>query len=568
MVSQVLPWWQQGVIYQVYPRSFKDSNGDGTGDLQGLIDKLDYLSWLGVDAMWISPFYPSPMADFGYDISNYCDVDPLFGGMHTFDTLVEEAHRRNIKVIIDFVPNHTSDQHSWFQQSRQSRSDSRRDWYMWADAKADGSPPNNWLSMLGGSSAKPGTLWKAEVEQIPPPFVPAGSSWKWDAVTKQYYLHSFLEQQPDLNWRNSAVRAAMFDVLRFWLDRGVDGFRIDVANFILKDPLLRDNPPNSSNKLVHKSRGDYDSQLHIYDKAHPDVHGVLRELRTLLDSYDGQAPRVAIGELAVFTLQEWASYYGANLDELHIPFNFSFLGARWNAEAIRLVVDATEAILPVGAWPNYVLGNHDEPRVAGRFGRRSARTAMMLLLTLRGTPFMYYGDELGMRNVVIPPERIQDPQEKNVPGLGLGRDPSRTPMQWDAGPNAGFCSPDAEPWLPLANDYRQINVEVEREDPFSMLTLTHELLALRRSRSALNRGSYSALESDSKDCFAYVRKFDDERLVVALNFSDAPQLVKIAEPGEGQILLSTARNRKEHINLGALMLDRREGCIVELLDGE
>jgi glycosidase len=564
MVSQALPWWQSGVIYQVYPRSFKDSDGDGIGDLQGIIDKLDYLSWLGVDAMWISPFYPSPMADFGYDIMDYCDVDPLFGDIHTFDTLVEEAHRRTIKVIIDFVPNHTSNQHPWFQQSCQSRSDPRRDWYMWADAKADGSPPNNWLSMLGGSSAKPGTLWKTEVEQVPPPLVPAGSSWKWDAATRQYYLHSFLEQQPDLNWRNPAVQSTMFEVLRFWLDRGVDGFRIDVANFILKDPQLRDNPPNQSRAVIHKSRGDYDSQLHIYDRGHPDVHGALRDLRNLLDGYDGQTPRVAIGELAVFTLQEWAGYYGANLDELHIPFNFSFLGARWNAEAIRRIVDATEAILPVGAWPNYVLSNHDEQRVASRFRKRSARTAMMLLLTLRGTPFLYYGDELGMRNVVIPPERIQDPQEKNVPGLGLGRDPSRTPMQWEDSPNAGFCPPGVEPWLPLADDYQQINVEVERGDPFSMLTLTHELLALRRSRCALHRGSYAALESGSQDCFVYLRKFDDERLVVALNFSDEPQMVRIAEHGEGRILLSTSLNRKEHINVGALMLDGHEGCIIEL----
>jgi alpha-glucosidase len=566
MISHALPWWQQGVIYQVYPRSFKDSNGDGIGDLQGIIDKLGYLSWLGIDAMWISPFYPSPMADFGYDIMDYCDVDPLFGDLNMFDTLVEEAHRHNIKVIIDFVPNHTSDQHPWFSESRQSRSDARRDWYMWADAKADGSPPNNWLSILGGSSAKPGAIWKAEVEQVPPPLVPAGTSWKWDEATQQYYLHSFLEQQPDLNWRNRAVRVAMFDVLRFWLERGVDGFRIDVANFILKDPLLRDNPPNMSRTVIHKSRGDYDSQLHIHDRGHPDVHGVLRELRSLLDGYNGHTPRVAIGELAVFTLEEWAGYYGANLDELHIPFNFSFLGATWNAEAIRRIVDATEAIMPVGAWPNYVLGNHDEPRVASRFGKRSARSALMLMLTLRGTPFLYYGDELGMRNVVIPPERIQDPQEKNVPGLGLGRDPSRTPMQWDASPSAGFCPPDVEPWLPLADDYQQVNVAVEREDPFSMLTFTRELLALRRSRSALNRGSYSALESGSQNCFAYLRNFDDERVVVALNTSDEPQLVRIAEDGEGRILLSTSLKRKERINLGALILEGQEGCVIELLD--
>ncbi len=564
MISHALPWWQSGVIYQIYPRSFKDSNGDGVGDLQGIISRLDYLSWLGVDAMWISPFYPSPMADFGYDVTDYCGVDPLFGNLDTFDVLVEQAHQRNLKVIIDFVPNHTSDQHPWFQGSRQSRSHPQRDWHMWADPKADGSPPNNWLSMLGGSSAKPGTIWKAEVEQKSPAFVPAGSSWEWDAATQQYYLHSFLKQQPDLNWRNPAVRAAMFDVVRFWLERGVDGFRIDVANFIMKDPQLRDNPPNKDWAVFHKARGDYDSQLHIYDRGHPDVHGVLRELRGVLDSYSNQTPRVAIGELAVFTLQEWASYYGTNLDELHLPFNFSFLGASWNARSIRRIVETSEAVIPDGGWPNYVLGNHDEPRVASRLGTSQARVAMMLLLTLRGTPMVYYGDELGMRNVLIPPERIQDPQEKNVPGLGLGRDPSRTPMQWDDGPHAGFGPPNVEPWLPVAADYQQVNVAAEREEPSSMLRLTRELLAFRRSRPALHRGSYQGLESDSEQCFVYLRQFDHERLLVALNFSEEPQVVRIAEPGEGQILLSTSLNRKEHVNTMALRLDGHEGCIIEL----
>jgi alpha-glucosidase len=568
MTSHLLSWWQHGVIYQIYPRSFKDSNGDGIGDLQGIITRLDYLTWLGVDAMWICPFYPSPMADFGYDITDYCNVDSIFGDLKTFDALVEQAHRRNLKVIIDFVPNHTSEQHPWFLESRMSRSNPKRDWYVWVDPKPDGSPPNNWLSIVGGSSAGSAVMWKAGKEQVRQPFIPAGSSWEWDAATQQYYLHSFLKQQPDLNWRNPAVQAAMFDVLRFWLERGVDGFRIDVANFIMKDPQLRNNPPNPDRVLIHKARGDYDSQLHIYDRGHPDVHTVLRKLRSLLDGYNSHTPRVAIGELGVFTLQEWASYYGAHLDELHIPFNFSFLGVKWNAQTIRRIVEASEAVVPSGAWPNYVLGNHDEPRVASRFGPRQARVAMVLLLTLRGTPTLYYGDELGMSNVMIPPECIQDPQEKNVPGLGLGRDPARTPMQWDASPHAGFCPPSVEPWLPIARDYQQVNVAVEREEPSSMLTLTRTLLTLRRSRAALYKGSYRSLESGSENCFIYLRQFERERLVVALNFSEKPQLVRVAELGEGQMLLSTSLNRTGHINLTALQLEGHEGCIIELVDGE
>jgi len=565
MTSHALPWWQPGVIYQIYPRSFKVSNGDSFGDLQGIITQLEYLSWLEVDAIWLSPFYPSPMADFGYDISDYCNVDPIFGDLETFDALVKEAHQRNLKVIIDFVPNHTSDQHPWFQESRTSRSHPKRNWYVWADPKPDGSPPNNWLCMLGGSSARPGTIWEKEGERIPLPPLPAASSWEWDTATNQYYLHSFLKQQPDLNWRNSAVQAAMFDVLRFWLERGVDGFRIDVANFIMKNPQLLDNPPNPSwGPMFHKSRGDYDSQLHLHDRGHPDVHGVLRKLRGLLDDYNGHTSRVSIGELAVFSLQEWVSYYGANLDELHIPFNFNFLGARWNAQTIRQIIDACEGVVPAGAWPNYVLGNHDEPRVATRFGTRQARIGMLLLLTLRGTPTPYYGDELGMSDVVISPDRIQDPQEKHVPDFGLGRDPERTPMQWDTSPHAGFCPPDTEPWLPVAPDYQQVNVAVEREETSSILALTRTLLAHQRSRPALNRGSYQELESGSEDCFVYLRQFENERILVALNFSEEPKLVRVSELGEGHILLSTSPSREGHISMADLGLDGLEGCIIEL----
>jgi glycosidase len=398
-------WWQRGIIYQIYPRSFQDVNGDGTGDLAGIIRRLDYLSdTLGVDAIWLSPFYPSPMADFGYDVSNYVDVHPVFGDLPIFDRLVDEAHRRGLAVIIDFVPNHSSDQHPWFLESRSSRDNPRRDWYVWADAEPDGSPPNNWLSVFGGGA------------------------WEWDEATGQYYLHSFLKEQPDLNWRNPEVKQAMLDVLRFWLDRGVDGFRIDVAHLIMKDPELRDNPPNPNPPAPGAPFREYDTQLHLYDKGHADVHAAFRDIRKLLDEYSVERPRMAVGEIHEFDWPVWAGYYGEKLDELHLPFNFALIFGAWTAASVRAIVDGLEAALPAGAWPDYVLGNHDVHRIATRVGPQQARLAMMLLLTLRGTPTLYYGDEIGMQDVEVPPDMVQDPFEKNVPGLGLGRDPERTPM--------------------------------------------------------------------------------------------------------------------------------------------
>ncbi len=344
-------WWQTGVIYQIYPRSFKDTSSNGVGDLAGIVEQLDYLSdTLGVDAIWLSPFYPSPMADFGYDVSNYTDVHPMFGDLAMFDRLVQGAHERGLKVVIDIVPNHTSDQHPWFVRVAQRGDNPKRHWYIWADAKPDGSPPNNWLSNFGGSA------------------------WEWDASTQQYYLHSFLKEQPDLNWRNPDVKAAMFDVYRFWLERGVDGFRIDVAHYIMKDPVLRDDPPNpdrAKNVVVFKDLGEYDSLLHIYDKGHPDVHGVYRELRKVLDSYSAGAPRMMVGEIHIFDLKEWAKYYGENLDEIHLPFNFGLIGMPWDAQRVRARVDAIESAVPPGGWPNYVMGNHDEHRLASRYGRRA-----------------------------------------------------------------------------------------------------------------------------------------------------------------------------------------------------
>lgn len=536
-------WWQQGVIYQIYPRSFKDSTGDGIGDLAGIIAKLDYLTWLGVDAIWISPIYPSPMVDFGYDITDFTGIDPIFGDLATFDTLIVQAHQRNLKVIMDYVPNHTSDLHPWFLESRSSRHNPKRDWYVWAEPMPDGSPPNNWLGSWGGSA------------------------WEWDDTTRQYYLHSYHKTMPDLNWRNPAVKNAMLDVVRFWLDRGVDGIRIDSAHRFMKDPQLRDNPPNPNPKVTaYKLLGDYDAQLHLYDKGHADIHTVYRELRTLLDTYSPQAPRVALGEMHIFDWQEWASYYGARLDELHLPLNFGLIGVPWKARSVRQLVDAVEAALLPEAWPNYVLGNHDEPRVATRLGSRQARVGMMLLLTLRGTPTLYYGDEIGMHNVAIPPQYVQDPWEKNLPGMGFGRDPERSPMQWDDGPNAGFCPPAAEPWLPIPDDYTQVNVATQRKDQRSMLSLTLALLKLRRATQALTLGSYVPIEGVPEECFLYVRQLGRQRRLIALNFSSSGQQIQLSEMGSGRVLVSTHLDREEPVDLASFYLRADEGCVIEQQD--
>jgi alpha-glucosidase len=540
-MTQML-WWQTGVIYQIYPRSFKDTTGNGVGDLSGVIQKLDYLSdTLGVDAIWLSPFYPSPMADFGYDVANYVDVHPMFGNLQTFDELLLQAHRRELKVIIDLVPNHTSDQHSWFLESRQSRDNPKRDWYVWRDARPDGSPPNNWLSVFGGSA------------------------WEWDQVTQQYYLHSFLKEQPDLNFRNSQVKRAMFDVVGFWLERGVDGFRIDVAHFIMKDPDLRDNPLNAAHTFVmHKSMGAYDSQIHLYDKGHPDVHQVYRELRQLLDAYSRDQPRLSVGEIHIFDWPVWASYYGNNLDEIHMPFNFTLLGVKWQAQAIRSLVDKLEAVLPPGAWPNYVMGNHDESRLASRLGMEAARMAAMLLLTLRGTPTLYYGDEIGMKDVPIPAEKTQDPWGQRVPGLG--RDPQRTPMQWSSAPKAGFSGADPQAlWLPLSSDYQVTNVEVELNAPRSILNLYRSLLTYRRTHLSLQAGDYLPLDGMPESVFAYQRRAHGfPGILVVLNFAAEAVQVQLPVESSGRLVLSTYMDQEGEVDLQRLTLRTNEGLLIEL----
>ena len=480
-------WWQTGVVYQIYPRSYQDSNGDGIGDLPGITQRLDYLSnTLGVDAIWLSPIYPSPMHDFGYDVADYCDIHPLFGTLADFDRLLDETHKRGMKMILDLVPNHTSDEHPWFLESRGSRDNPKRDWYLWRDPAPGGGVPNNWLSHFGGPA------------------------WTFDENTGQYYLHQFVKQQPDLNYRNPEVLKAMLDNMRFWLDRGVDGFRVDVIGLMMKDPEFRDEPPNPDWDGI----APFGSLNHIYTANLPEVHDLIREMRSLLDSYDD---RMMVGE-TYLPNDLLMVYYGTpEKRECHLPFNFQLIRAPWKAAIVKKMVDDYEAALPSDAWPNWVLGNHDQHRLATRVGASQARVANMLLLTLRGTPTSYYGDELGMENVPIPPEKVQDPPAVNQPEIAhlVGRDPERTPMQWDDSPNAGFSAPEVKDlWLPLAPNYKDVNVESELKDPRSTLNFYRNLLACRKASPALLWGDYGPVELDSPEakahCFVFTRRAEAE----------------------------------------------------------
>jgi len=510
-------WWKSAVIYQIYPRSFQDSNGDGIGDLRGIESRLDDLAALGVDAIWISPIFPSPMADFGYDVADYTGIDPRFGTLDDFDSLLVSAHARGLKLLLDLVPNHSSSEHPWFRESRSSRDNPKRDWYLWRDAKPDGGPPNNWISDFGGPA------------------------WEWDEATGQYYYHAFLKEQPDLNWRNPDLRAAMMDVLRFWFARGVDGFRIDVLWHMIKHADFPDNPKNDEWRegwpefmTVH--------QLHSTDQ--PEVHDIAGEMRAIADEYGA---RVLIGEIYL-PVPKLVTYYGTEENPgVHLPFNFQLIGADWHARKIAHRIAKYEAALPPGGWPNWVLGNHDRPRIATKVGPEQARVAMLLLLTLRGTPTLYYGDEIGMADVEIPPELVQDPRERNEPGIGMGRDPVRTPMAWDASANAGFGP--ADPWLPLHSDWATRNVAAQREDPASMWRLTQKLLALRHAHPALAIGDWHGVDA-SGDVLAYERRHGEDRVLVALNLGDRPQGFAIPEWAEGLAVVASAQGGSDPAMLG------------------
>jgi alpha-glucosidase len=480
-------WWRDGVIYQIYPRSFADGNGDGLGDLPGITNRLDYLQELGVDAIWLSPFYPTSDKDFGYDIRDYQAVDPRFGTLEDFDNLVKGAHTRGMRVVLDMVLNHTSDQHPWFQEARRSPDNPRRDWYLWRDQ------PNNWQAAFGGPA------------------------WERDPLTGQYYLHLFTKEQPDLNWRNPQVRQALLDVFRFWLERGADGFRLDVFNAYFKHPDLLDNPPRFG------LRG-FDRQQHLYDMDQPEMMPLLNELRCLLDAYP---ERYAVGETYLPTPQKTVSYCGP--DKLHAAFSFDFTATNliypWNPRWVMEKITARERVFDsAGIWPTTVMSNHDLPRAASRYCRGEqdiqARIAMTLLLTLRGTPFLYYGEEIGMRDIFLKRSEILDPAGKKYWPIYKGRDGCRSPMQWDASPFAGFST--AQPWLPLHPNYVWRNVEAQRLDPGSLFNLTKKLLALRKEVPALRRGSLAFLEDTPRSVLAYVRQSPEQSVLVAVNFADAP----------------------------------------------
>jgi alpha-glucosidase len=531
-MSTESPWWKAGVVYQIYPRSYQDSNGDGVGDLPGIAARLDYVAELGVDAIWISPIFPSPMADFGYDVSDYTGIHPEFGTLDDFDALVTAAHSRGLRVLLDLVPNHSSDEHPWFVSARSSRQSPHRDWYIWRDPAPDGGPPNNWRSNFGGSA------------------------WVHDEASGQYYLTLFDPKQVDLNWRNPELRQAIYDAMRFWFRRGVDGFRVDVIWMLMKHPDFPDNPPNPSWKPGDPDQWRY---LRVYDQGQPEVHNVIREMRTVVDEFP---ERVLIGEIYM-DIEGLMAYYGHQLDEVHLPFNFNLVVMKeWGVAGVRDVVDRYERALPPGAWPNYVLGNHDQSRVASRIGAQRARAAQMLLLTLRGTPTMYYGDEIGMQDVPIPHELMVDPQGIRTPSLS--RDPARTPMQWDASPSAGFTT--GAPWLPLAASFAEQNVAAQQADPTSMLSLTRRLLALRRASPPLALGDYAAIETGDLEVYAFTRTHAGESYLVALNFGDVGRTLSLTPAGaKGMVVCATGMDRSGAVDLSALDLRPYEGLLMQLV---
>lgn len=531
----MIPWKEVNALYQIYPRSFMDANGDGVGDLRGVIDRLDYLKGtyesLGVDAIWLSPFFTSPMRDHGYDVSNYRDVDPLFGTLDDFRELLEKAHARDIRVMIDFVPNHSSDQHEWFQNALTGRDADKRDYYIWRDPAPGGGPPNNWLSLFGGSA------------------------WEYDETSGQYYLHSFLKEQPDLNWDNPVVREEMKNILRFWLDMGVDGFRADAVWCISKDPEFRDNPTNDGYEGDPSGHGAF---IHRYSKQGPNLFKYLNELTLAVDEYEDR--RIIFEYYADHQFgdiyEQFRPFYTDIDNSVGLPFNFEGIHQTWSANSFGEFLTKFQEIMEPGDVPIYCFGNHDQPRIATRYGEQQARLVALMELTLPGLPTIYNGDEIGMVDGEILPHQVQDPSSTEEMG---GRDPQRTPMQWDDSPNAGFTT--GEPWLPVASSYRERNVKQQIYDDDSFLTLYTTLLHLRRVDKVLVYGNFELIDIVN-DMLVYQRSGDDRCYLVVLNFSNSTSDAKVPY---GDILFMTNKHDVEEYNEdGYIRMKPYSGVVIKL----
>jgi alpha-glucosidase len=520
-------WWRNAVIYEIAPISFQDTNGDGKGDLPGLLQRIDYLKWLGVGAVWLTPIYKSPMHDFGYDIADFSEIDACFGTMDDFERVTKALHAAGIRLILDFVPNHTSDQHAWFVESRASRNNAKADWYLWADATASGGPPNNWLSRFGGSG------------------------WEWCEERQQFYYHSFLVSQPDLNWRNQEVQNALADVMRFWLDRGVDGFRVDASAVLIKDDLLRDNPPNPK---ADANTPPPQRNVPVFTDDRPETMRCIEHMRRVLDDYDG---RLLCGEVQGKT-DRIGHFYGNSKPRLHLPLNFALLDSEWNAVSLQATFDAYFNALPEGAWPDWVIGGHDKHRVASKLGQAQARILAMLLMTIEGTPFLFAGDEIGTERVPIPPEQVHDPFEKLVRGFGLCRDPERAPLRWDDSEAGGFTM--GKPWLPLSKE-RSRNVETQKRDEGSLLHLYRELIALRKREPCLLEGEYRPKRAQN-DVFSFARTLDGTEIIVGLNLTNEPR--RWEWQGSGARLISSHLDREQEKIDGPTHLRANEGVVVKM----
>ncbi|OYX36955.1 hypothetical protein B7Z00_04115 [Candidatus Saccharibacteria bacterium 32-50-10] len=537
------PWRDVNAIYQIYPRSFMDSNGDGIGDLRGIIDRLDYIHGqkdsLGIDAIWFSPIFPSPMLDMGYDVSDYCGIDPLFGTLDDFKELIDKAHQREINVMVDFVPNHSSDQHPWFQASRQSKDNPHSDYYVWRDAKPDGSLPNNWLSIFGGPA------------------------WEYDEVRGQYYLHTFLKEQPDLNWDNPMVRDEMKRVIRFWMDLGVDGIRADAVRWLSKDSQFRNDP--KSKHHAHAADGasiEYDGLMHKYSRFGKNLFPYLRELTDVIAEYDN---RIMIFEdypdANYSTKEQYLGFYGIN-PKVSMPFNFEGVWTEFSADAFRTFITEFQGMLnPDEHTPVYCFSNHDQSRIVTRMGGdEQARLVALMQMSLPGLPTVYYGDELGMPDTPVEVEQIRDLRAFTSGDIATTRDPCRTPMQWQRGQYAGFS--DTVPWLPVGHSVSKHNVQSQLSEPDSFLSLYRRLLRMRSRYNIISNGTYEAMGELKSDIFMFARWLGDQHIFVVLNFGSKNNSVKL--PHKGRILCCTHPvDYPEVAEDGTMVLRPYEGAIVE-----